>query len=97
MSNLPFLIIQIDGKVGGVKQRHTFSLNEDTGKIQEQIDKIEPDGSELEEFFPTKNHSLSNFAVSFDHYMGHPNKVWSDEDLAEQIVSEYLFDENIYD
>jgi hypothetical protein len=29
--------------------------------------------------------------------MGHPNKIWSDEDLAEQIVGEYLFDENIYD
>lgn len=97
MSNLQFLIIQVDGKKEGVKQRHTFSLNEDTGKIVEQIDKIEADGSESEEFFPTKYHSLNNFAGSFDVYMGHPNKIWSDEDLAEQIVSEYLFDENVYD
>lgn len=92
MSNLQFLIIQVDGKKEGVKQRHTFSFDEETNKIVEQRDKIEADGSELEEFFPTRYHSLSDFAVSFDHYMGHPNKVWSDEDLAEQIVSDYMFD-----
>lgn len=97
MSNLPFLIIQVKDKGEGVQQRHTFSLDEDQGRVVEQIDKIEADGAELEEFFPTKYQSVSDFVVNFDRYMSHPSKIWSDEDLAEQIVSEYLFDENIYD
>jgi hypothetical protein len=96
MSNLEFLKIQIPGKISGTKQRHTFSIDEERGRIVEQIDKIE-EGSEHEEYFNTKTHTISDFASSFDMYMGHPGKIWSDEDLAEQIVGEYLFDENFYD
>ena len=97
MSNLQFLIILVDDKIEGTRQRHTFSFNEETGQVVEQIDRIEADGAEWEEFFPTKYHYLSKFLASFDRYMNHPGKIWADEDLAEQIAGDYLFDENIYD
>lgn len=95
-----FLTIQKASRDGLYYYNYEYYWLEEDCKVLQLVDVIDrATGERAEEVdFPhPKTMNLSSFAVNVDAYMGHPGRIFGDEDLVDEICRSFIFDENFFE